>query len=48
MGIKGIVIDTNGVPIRSATILVKKARNLVDIKHDITTSFLFIIMPLAT
>lgn len=38
MGIKGIVIDTNGVPIRSATILVKKARNLVDIKHDITTS----------
>jgi len=37
MGLKGLVIDTDGVPIRSATIQVKKARNLVDIKHDIIT-----------
>lgn len=39
MGLKGLVIDTDGIPIRSATIQVKKARNLVDIKHDIITGF---------
>jgi len=37
MGLKGLVTDTNGIPVKSATIQVKKARNLVEIKHDITT-----------
>lgn len=44
MGLKGLVTDTNGIPVKSATIQVKKARNLVEIKHDITTGGVFIII----